>query len=61
LKVTNLIEPERAKTIENTELNEVLEDISEEFGKSGKIVDSFIVKKEKTIAGGNNVLKIRFI
>ncbi len=61
LKITNLIDPERFKTIEITELDEVLEDISEEFGKGGKIVDSFIVKKEKTIAGGKKFESLRII
>jgi len=51
LKVTNLVDPEFAKNITPDELAEIHEDISGEFGTAGKVVDSFIVKKEKATSG----------
>lgn len=51
LKVTNLVDPEHAKSITAEELQEIYEDISGEFGTIGKIADSFVVKKEKAVSG----------
>ena len=53
MKVTNLVEPQAAVT--DQELNELLNDIGEEFGKLGKITDKFIVKPGKAIPGGNRI------
>jgi len=49
LKVTNLIDSQAATA--DQQLNELLSDIGEEFGKIGKITDKFIVKSGKAIPG----------
>jgi RNA recognition motif-containing protein len=51
LKVTNLVDPEHAKVITSDEVQEIYEDISGEFSTLGKVVESFIVKKEKATSG----------
>ena len=46
---------EHAKIINADALQEIYEDISGEFGTLGKLVDSFIVKKDKATSGGTHI------
>eukprot|EP01017_Pseudomicrothorax_dubius_P008685 TRINITY_DN1286_c0_g1_i12.p4 TRINITY_DN1286_c0_g1~~TRINITY_DN1286_c0_g1_i12.p4 ORF type:complete len:126 (-),score=37.01 TRINITY_DN1286_c0_g1_i12:146-523(-) len=51
IKVSSMIEQEKAKFMPAQELEDMLDDLMSEFVKYGSIVDAFIVKGDKSTVG----------
>lgn len=54
IKISNIIQPEKARTLADEELDEIFIDIGEEFDKHGKIKETFMVRAHQAAIGAES-------